>query len=234
MDAGARLDPERRGSRVTGAMANSRFDHLVVTAPDLDTGVAYVRAALGVVPQGGGEHPRMATHNRLVRLGDAAFLEVIAPNPAATPPRRPRWFALDEPGSAARPRLATWAANTRSLRSTAAACRVDLGAIEPMSRGALEWLITIRPDGRLPLGGLVPALIEWGGDSHPAASLPDSGCALLGLELRHPDPDQVTAVLESIGFDGPVTVAASTPESPPGLVAHLRTPSGDRRLEGPG
>jgi len=61
------------------------FDHLAVTAETLDAGVAAVEAALGVALAGGGKHPHMATHNRLLGLGDL-YLEVIAAEPDATRP----------------------------------------------------------------------------------------------------------------------------------------------------
>jgi TusA-related sulfurtransferase len=38
----------------------------------------------------------MGTHNCLMQLGEAMFLEIIATDPAASPQRR-RWFALDDP-----------------------------------------------------------------------------------------------------------------------------------------
>lgn len=57
----------------------SFLDHITVTAFSLEAGAAFVSETLGVAPQAGGEHPRMATHNLLLRLGDAMFLEVIAP-----------------------------------------------------------------------------------------------------------------------------------------------------------
>jgi hypothetical protein len=46
----------------------------------------------------------------------------------------------------------------------------------------LRWQISVRPDGRRLAEGAVPTLIEWG-DVHPASSLPESGCALVGFEL---------------------------------------------------
>ena len=55
----------------------ARLDHLVVTAPTLEGGVEYVADCLGVLPVPGGVHPRMGTHNALVRLGTSQYLEVI-------------------------------------------------------------------------------------------------------------------------------------------------------------
>lgn len=76
-------------------MPGCRIDHITITAPSLAAGAEFVSQTLGVLPQVGGEHPRMGTHNLLLRLGDALFLEVISPNPLVPAPARPRWFALD-------------------------------------------------------------------------------------------------------------------------------------------
>src|SRR4051812_12900340 len=56
------------------AMHPCQLDHLTVTAPTLAQGAAFVRDALGAELQPGGEHPRMGTHNLLLRLGDTLFL----------------------------------------------------------------------------------------------------------------------------------------------------------------
>jgi len=48
-----------------------------------------------------------------------------------------------------------------------------------MSRGELNWLITIPDNGTLPLGGIAPMLIEWQTRVHPASRLRESGCTLL-------------------------------------------------------
>ena len=211
----------------------THLDHLAVVAPTLDAGSRFVREALGVEVQEGGSHPRMGTHNRLLRLGDFVYLEVIAPDPAASGVERRRWFDLDAITPWTPPRLAAWIARTGDIRAARAAFVEDLGTVEPMSRGALSWLITIPPDGTLPLGGAAPALIEWQTAPHPASRLPDAGCALVGLEIHHPDPARVEAVLASLGFSGPVTVDGLPAGAAPRLVAHVQTAQGMRRLAAP-
>ncbi|WP_110515759.1 VOC family protein [Herpetosiphon llansteffanensis] len=57
------------------------IDHLVVTAPNLAFGVAYIEDLLGVPMQAGGQHQAMATHNSVLKLGTNCYLEVIAPYP---------------------------------------------------------------------------------------------------------------------------------------------------------
>lgn len=209
-------------------MPGCRIDHLTVTAPTLEAGVAYVEERLGVAMQPGGEHPRMGTHNALLRLGEGLFLEVIAVDPAAPAPGRPRWFGLDLPGG--RPGLSAWVARTDDIAATAAASPVPLGRVQPMSRGALNWQISIPDDGSTPLGGILPMLIQWEPGRHPAHSLPDAGCRLASLHGRHPQATLACDALRAIGFTGEYAVSAPSRDTPPGLVAHIQTPHGLRQL----
>lgn len=206
------------------------LDHLVITAPDLDAGSEYVADLLGAVPRGGGVHPAMNTHNRLLRLGDTTYLEVIAP--AGAPPARPRWFGLDHLAPDDPPGLATWVARTTDIRAAVARCTVDPGPVVPMSRGALEWLITIPDDGHLPFGGIAPPLIQWQTADHPARALEHSGCSLRGLTLHHPQAVRIEALIDALGLADEVTVSAPSKLHPPGLTARLQTPRGPRELRG--
>jgi hypothetical protein len=198
------------------------LDHLVVTAPSLAEGVAYVHAQLGVTPQPGGRHPRMGTHNCLFKLGPASYLEVIAVDPDAPAPG-PRWFRLDR---GLPPRLATWVARTSDIRAAAAV----FGRPEPMERGALRWEITLPDQGDLPFDGVAPTLIQWHTEPHPAAALPDGGCALVRLEGRHPRAAEINRLLERMGLQPGSPVAIQPGDGEPALVAHIRTPDGLRTL----
>src|SRR5699024_8973305 len=203
----------------------SYLDHIVITAPTLDAGVHQVEQRLGVTLAAGGAHPRMGTHNRLLRLGDAAYLEVIAPDPAAPRPAWPRWFGLDRLRPDSPPRLAAWVARCDDIHAAAANLADVFGTIQPMTRGDLAWQITIRADGALPLGGAAPSLIEWQAGTHPARQLPDAGCSLAELAVHHPEPERVHGVLASIALQSRPVVGWSGNE-PPYLAAPINTPAG--------
>lgn len=210
-------------------MLRCHIDHLVVTAPSLAIGAEYVREALGVLPQPGGEHASMGTHNCLLKLGEALFLEVLCVNPSAPAPARPRWFQLDEAESVQAPRLATWVVRTTDIKAALAASPVVSGYAMPMSRDELSWLITLPRNGSLPLQGIAPTIIQWLGN-HPAGRLAEQGCSFLRLEGFHPRAQKVREMLQAIGFQGEFSVAPSPDGSPPHLVAHIRTPTGLRQL----
>ena len=214
-------------------MSPSYIDHLVITSPTLEAGVKFVSQALGVTLQSGGEHQRMGTHNSLLKLGESLYLEVIAPNPNAPKPERPRWFELDDLQPDMPPKLATWVARTTDIHASLAASIETLGNIEAMSRGDLNWLITIPSDGGLLFNGIAPALIEWQGQTHPAAKLQDMGCSLIRLEAFHPQASRIQALLESISFQGEVYISSIPPEDKPYLAAYINTPSGVKKLSAP-
>lgn len=211
-------------------MPACRIDHITITAPTLDAGGELVLESLGVRPQPGGEHPRMGTHNLLLRLGDAVFLEVIAVNPNAPRPPRPRWFELDRISPGTPPRLACWVARTDDIVGALRECPAPLGAPEIQSRGALQWRISIPEDGHLPFGGAAPALIQWETSTHPASGLLDLGCALVALELLHPDTSALCHVLDQLQVVEPGVALTVREAASPAIVAHIRTPRGFRRL----
>jgi hypothetical protein len=207
------------------------LDHLVVTAPVLADGVAWVEATLGVAMQPGGRHPRMGTHNAVLRLGGETYLEVVAIDPNAPRPPRPRWFGLDALGPGDPPTLRTWVARTDDLEALVASAMEPPGEILAMERGPFRWRIAVPADGRPPLDGLAPALIAWS-TTGPAPGLDDHGLRLAALEARHPDPERVRRTLAAVGLGDTLVVAPTAPGDRPGLVARFETPAGRRSLGG--
>lgn len=160
------------------------LDHIAVAGEDLGAAVAHVEEALGVPLAAGGEHREMGTHNKLLSLGPGLYLEAIAVNPDAPVPNRPRWFALDS--FAGPSRLSNWILRTASLLAALSAAPSASGEAMAFKRGDYAWQMAVPEDGRLPYDGASPALIEWAGEAHPAAALPESGCRLERLEIAHP------------------------------------------------
>ena len=207
-------------------------DHLVVAAASLDDGVAWCEATLGVTPGSGGRHPLFGTHNRLLKIAsDAypqAYFEIIAIDPEAPVPARPRWFGLDGLDLSAGPRLIhvvgrspmldmhRWGLITVGLKP---GDPVKAGRDTP--EGPLSWQILVREDGQLNCGGALPTLIQWAG-RHPADAMPDSGVVLKSLALNGV-PDRARDVLRMRGVQ--VSSAAG-----PALQAVLSTPRGDVTL----
>jgi hypothetical protein len=213
------------------AIAMLHLDHITVAANDLAEGVAYVEKALGIAPPAGGAHPLMGTHNHLLRLSDTTFLEVIAPNLQAPAPTRPRWFAMDDARThaalASSPRLMTWVVSTSDIKSALARIPQAARPAITVTRGHLEWLISVPPDGSMPFDGAFPTVIEWPAGPHPASRMADLGCSLMEFEIRHPDADTIRSSLAGF-LDDPRIRFSHDPA--PSFRAVIRTPRGDREL----
>ncbi|MGF6768823.1 TusA-related sulfurtransferase [Paraburkholderia sp. GAS199] len=227
-----------------------RLDHLVVSARTLDEGTQYVADTLGVAPAGGGAHPLMRTHNRLLNLWDGVYLEVIAIDPqaadvadgaaeGATP--RARLFALDDPATQARlekgPFLSHWVARVeRPKRLTVWQAQYPqrIAPIVPMTRGELTWGLSVPENGAFPAwqgvgDGVLPSLIQWDSARHPSAMLPETGIALKALKAAHPQADIVQAQLQWLGAAHLIQLQSA--EDTPALVAEFETPDGLRTLK---
>lgn len=201
-----------------------RLDHLAVVAGDLGDGVAVVEAGLGVALVPGGQHPHMATHNRLLGMGDL-YLEVIAPDPAAPAPPHPRWFSMD--AFSGPPRLTNWICASDDLDATLADAPPAAGSPVALKRGDFAWRMAIPADGHLPFDDAFPALMQWDGAAHPTARLPDSGVRLLRLTVTHPQADALRAWLARHLADSRLVVEAGPAKA---LHATFSTPGGTRSL----
>jgi len=221
-------------------MQDSKLDHLVVAAADLDTGCRYIEDLLGVRMEAGGRHESVGTHNRLLRLGDDQYLEVIAVDLDAPPPAGPRFFGLDQPALqaaiAGTPKLITWVARASDIEQAAARPPYGDMEIRDMARGELRWRMTFPGDGRPPYEGALPLLIEWQTAPIPPQRLPDAGCALKRFVVQSPHARQVEQLLQdlnikSVELDHSVQTGFAATLSTPGrgevLLSSVVPASGD-------
>jgi hypothetical protein len=181
------------------------LDHITIIAPSLAEGVDHVRACLGIDVPFGTTHPEMGTHNHRLRLGEALYLEVIAVDPSAPRPSRPRWFGLDDAEAVRRhwqdgERLRAWVARASDIDAVLAAHGHLLGG--KMRIGRLAQF-SVLPDGRLPDGGALPCVIDRAGQTSPSATMLDLGAHLREFVLEHPSPGDVTALYDELGIQDP-------------------------------
>ncbi|WP_195819391.1 VOC family protein [Roseobacter sp. MH60115] len=212
-------------------MPNNRIDHFAIGAHSLEQGVAAMQNALGVEVPRGGKHEAMSTHNCVMQSGNESFFELIAIDPDAPDPGRARWFTLDDPATqerlSERPRALCWVVGTDDLDAVIAASPVDLGEVVLFTRGDRSWRLTVPKDGSLPMGGLLPAFIEWSPGPHPSTGQQDLRVTLKSVHLYHPDPDNLSGILQALGVDH----LASVHQGATALSFELETANGSVTLD---
>lgn len=232
----------------------TQIDHLVVVAKNLDIGVQWCEATLGITPGPGGEHAQYGTHNRLFKIATPAnplaYFEIIAFQPGAkrlAAATAKSWFDMDDPALqaavAGEPRLVHFVGQTDDIQAARAALKaqgIDRGPAVQASRhsrkGLLQWQITVREDGQRLFNGALPSLIQWGKPDateplrlHPRNNLPRSGVTLHSLAVTHPSADKLQAAYAAIGLSG---IALET--GPANISATLHTPKGTVVLQSNG
>jgi hypothetical protein len=168
----------------------------------------------------------MGSHNLLLSLGSSVYLEVVAIDPEAAPMSRPRWFGLDVIAAKPEAKLAAWVANTDDIHRHTSP---ELGVVEKMERVGFTWQMTMTSDGKAPLSGAAPLLIQRATNFHPASRLPDLGLRLRRLQIRHPHPDHVARLLARIELPDTPSVTLEQAATCT-LCAEIETPLGLRAL----
>ena len=210
----------------------SNLDHLIITVPELEAGVAEFERLTGVRAVAGGRHPGRGTANFLVGLaptgwstGAHTYLEILGPDPQQEAPAD-GVLPLDA-HLAQGLTLQTWAIHPPAFLAKVAGANtegVDFGEVRDMSRETadgdlLEWRLTSKQP--LPHQGTQPFLIDWGESTHPAeAALPS--VELLEFSIESPDVEATRAALAVLG--APDAVVVEGPDYR--LHARLRGPGG--------
>ena len=210
-------------------MIRAEFDHLVVAASSLEIGSEYVSDLLGADLVAGGRHREEGTHNRLLRLGDKMYLEVISIDPEANSPSSRRWFSLDTLNTKARlherPALIAWVARTDSIANLITVSPYENCKVIQRERDGLRWQFSCTPSGMLLGDGLLPLMIQWDGVAHPTDFLPDVGCRLHTLKGISKDPEQIRSTLSILCLLDSLQLVEELPEGC-SLEAEIETPRG--------
>lgn len=188
-----------------------KLDHLTVIAPTLAEGVSHVRTCLDLDVPFGQHHRYMGTHNHLLQLKEAVYLEIVAIDPRGDRPARARWFGLDDQEKVRADwdegrRLRGWVARTDMIDVVLAGREHILGKKVALPMADPSFDFAIPDDGSLPLDGAVPSIIDRRGKSRSMATIADLDARLRSFSLEHPDPASVLALYRDLEIDRPPIV----------------------------
>jgi len=209
-----------------------KLDHLTVIAPSLAEGVLHVRNCLDLDVPFGQRHAYMGTYNHLLQLGDTVYLEIVALDPEADAPDRPRWFGLDDQNKVRCDwdegrRLRGWVARTDTIDAIIAGRGDIFGEKVPLPTVNASFDFAIPNDGSLPLDGAAPSLIDRRGKPRAMATIVDLGARLRSFTLAHPDPAAVEALYRALTVDRPPDIRRGSKLR---YRAQIETPAGPRQL----
>jgi len=209
-----------------------KLDHISIIAPSLAEGVSHVRACLDLDVPFGQRHAYMGTHNHLLQLGDTVYLEIVALDPEADGPGRPRWFGLDDQRKVGSDwdegrRLRGWVARTDAIDAIIGGYGGIFGEKVALPAVNSSFDFAIPHDGSLPLDGAAPSIIDRRGKPRSLTTIADPGARLRSFTLEHPDPAAVEALYHELAVDRPPVIARG-----PRLRyrARIETPTGLKEL----
>ena len=194
---------------------NSCIDHIVIGTANLVTGTNFLETKLGDTFSPGGEHKMMGTHNNLLKLQSEIYLEVIANNLNISNPSLTKWFSLNESVIKEKiknsPRALSWVLKVDNIEKTISKCGYNPGEIIQISRGKLNWKITVPSSGKLLENGVLPLLIEWPKDQHPSNNLKNNKVSINKLSLFHPEPSKIKNIIFNLIESDLITVKEGVP-----------------------
>ena len=97
------------------------------------------------------------------------------------------------------------------------------GEIKKLSRDELKWDFTVPIEGKMPMDGAAPAVINWGSTQHPTLSMDDHSFKLERFVINTPFAEDLASILKNILSDQRVEVNFSECLS---FEAHISTPKG--------
>ena len=195
------------------------LDHMLYAVPVLEEGIETFADLTGVRPDYGGKHTNLGTHNALVSLGERIYFEIIAPDPEQDYSPDDVAFNI---GNIQSPKIITWAAraaNIEALETEMAMSEIKEGFRIKEDGAVLKWK-TARLSGINDSTGLIPFIIEWQGDYHPADTSP-KGCDLLEFSACHPSRHEFEKITSKLAFPFAIGEGPSFQ-----LTAKIGTPKG--------
>ena len=196
-----------------------KLDHIVFGSFTLDEGTEFVENILKAKLSDIGCHKDMGTHNRVIRISERVYLEVIAIDPKARNLNNRKWFNLDNSKLQSKlkksPQIIGYVIENNDMSI--------VKYYDPFfesSRNIFKWRFAMPNfnnnilDGEIIEGGMIPSLISWKSDK-PVYQMKKNQFELISFEIWLSESQQhFNTFFKTFGEIEYVKVSTTTKQNP--------------------
>ena len=180
------------------------LDHIVIGSFTLDEGTKFVENILQAKLSEIGYHKDMGTHNRVIRISERVYLEVIAIDPKTSKLNNRKWFNLDNSKLQSKlkksPQMIGYVIENNDMNITK-----YYDPFFESSRDIYKWQFAMPTskkniiDSEIIEAGIIPSLISWKGEK-PIYKMKKNQFDVISFEINLSESQQhFINILKSFG-----------------------------------
>ena len=196
-----------------------KLDHIVFGASTLEEGTEFVENILQAKLSNIGYHKDMGTHNRVIRISERVYLEIIAIDPKISNLNNRKWFNLDNSNLQSKlkksPQIIGYVIENNDISISKYYDPFFL-----VSRDNYKWQFAMPTfknnilDSAIIEAGIIPCLISWK-SKKPIYQMKKNQFELISLEIKLSESHQhFNNFFKSFGEIENVSVSITTEENP--------------------
>ena len=196
-----------------------KLDHIVFGAFTLEEGTKFVENILQAKLSDIGYHKDMGTHNRVIRISERIYLEVIAIDPKISNLNNRKWFNLDDSSLQSKlkksPQIIGYV-----IENTDISINKYYDPFFLASRDNYKWQFAMPTfknnilESKIIEAGIIPSLISWK-SKKPIYQMKKNQFELISLEIKLSESHQhFNNFFKSFGEIENVSVSITTEENP--------------------
>ncbi len=194
-----------------------KLDHIVFGSRTLEEGTVFVENILQAKLSDIGYHKDMGTHNRVIRISEEVYLEVVAIDPKRKNLKNRKWFNLDNSNLQSKlkksPQIIGYVIEKKNINLTK-----YYNPFFEASRDIYKWKFAMPTsnnnmlDNEIIEAGIIPSLISWKSEK-PIYQMKTNQFELISFEIKLSEKHQhFNTFFKSFGEIDFVSVSMTTEE----------------------
>ncbi len=203
------------------------LDHIVFGAINLEEGTLFVESILQAKLSDIGYHKDMGTHNRVIRISEDVYLEVIAIDPKMKKLKNRKWFNLDNLNLQSKlkksPQIIGYVIKNNHMKLSK-----YYDPFFEASRANYKWKFAMPTckknilDSEIIETGIIPSLISWKSEK-PVYQMKKNQFELISFEIQLSEKQQhINTFLSSFGKIEHVLVSSTTKQNSSNFKLNLK------------